>query len=106
MDADATAGADHRHSIERRNTRAFQYLVGRDDGIADDGDLGWVLFVIEALRHLDKSTRRQLHKLGIAAIDVPAYETGKIVAQRLAVGLAPFAVAAGDVGVGSNAVAD
>jgi hypothetical protein len=106
MDAEAAAGAEHRNGLADLDPRAIEHLVGRRQRVGDHADLGGMFSVVESLRQLDEKMRRQLDVLGIAAVALDPDVAARVAAQRLEAGQTPAAVAAVEVEIGGDCVAD
>ena len=84
--------------LQRGDARPADHLVGGHNGVADDGDLGRVVLVVDPFGHMDEVSGGQLDEFGIAPVYVATDEAGQVVAQGLPVDPAPAAMPAAEVG--------
>ena len=106
MDAEPAAGADHGDGLAGLDVGAAQHLQRRRQRVGDDADLGRMFLVIEAGRQLDEVRRRQLDVFGIGAVAFEADLAAGVLAERLQVPQAPAAMAAVQVEISGDGIAD
>ena len=106
MDADAAAGAENRNRLAGFDRRPAQHLVGRRQRVGDDAHLRRMLFVVEAVGILDEDVRRQLDVFGVAAVAFEPDIAAVVFAQRFELREAIPAMAAVEIEVRGDAVAD
>ena len=102
----ASTASPSRGSMQISAPASRQDLYRRRDGVRDHADFRRMGLPVQGIRQFDEVLRRQLHQFRIAAVAGAPDIAAEILAQGFAVDPAPFAVAAGEVEIGGDGIAD